>query len=97
MCLLQNLNGRIWDGKVEILKALSKIFIASGYNFKTNLQAEEVEEIVKVLKREASKKNVEYACSGLSTLASWSVITGDVISADWLADKITENVKKLAR
>uniref|UniRef100_A0A8R1HP39 Proteasome-associated protein ECM29 homolog n=1 Tax=Caenorhabditis japonica TaxID=281687 RepID=A0A8R1HP39_CAEJA len=94
-CLLENLNGRIWDGKVEILKALTKIFIAGGDQFKQTLQSNETDEIVKVLRREAAKKNVDYACAGLSTLAAWSVITGDVESAHWLAEKVAENITKL--
>ncbi|KAF1762207.1 hypothetical protein GCK72_010469 [Caenorhabditis remanei] len=94
-CLLQNLNGRLWDGKVEILKALTKTFEAGGIQFVENLQSSEAEEIVKVLRREASKKNADYACAGLSTLAAWSVITKDIESANWLAEKVDENVTKL--
>lgn len=94
-CLLRNLNGRIWDGKLEVLKALTNTFEAGGIDFRKNLEPNEVEEIVKVLRREASKKNADYACVGLATLAKWSVITEDVDSANWLAQKVAENVTKL--
>ncbi|EGT34870.1 hypothetical protein CAEBREN_22673 [Caenorhabditis brenneri] len=95
LCLLQNLNGRIWDGKVEVLKSLAKAFEAGGAEFIKHLQQSEAEEIVKVLKRESTKKNADYSCAGLSTLATWAVNTEDVDSATWLASTVEANVKKL--
>ncbi|CAP35853.1 Protein CBG18387 [Caenorhabditis briggsae] len=94
-CLLRNLNGRIWDGKVEVLKSLSNSFEAGGINFQTSLQLDEAQEIVQVLRRESSRKNADYACAGLATLASWAVITEDVDSGNWLAQKVAENIGKL--
>uniref|UniRef100_A0A1I7TME9 Proteasome-associated protein ECM29 homolog n=1 Tax=Caenorhabditis tropicalis TaxID=1561998 RepID=A0A1I7TME9_9PELO len=95
LCLLKNLNGRIWDGKIEILKALTATFEAGASKLRESLQQNESEEIKTVLQREASKKNADYAYAGLSTLATYSVIMEDVESAIWLADKVESNILKL--
>ncbi|CAA15959.1 ECm29 Proteasome adaptor and Scaffold [Caenorhabditis elegans] len=95
LSLRDTLNGRIWDGKIEILRALTSAFEAGGADFKRNMSATEIEDMETVLRREASKKNMEYAGAGLATIATWAVISESVESATWLAKKIDENVTKL--
>ncbi|KAK6060272.1 protein, SNF2 family [Cooperia oncophora] len=92
--LLPMLSGRIWPGKEDLLSAVGTIFSCAGPSLRKMWSDKEVEEVFAVMSREASKRKKEYSSAGLLTCALFSRSLPYPQGAQWLLQKVGENVQK---
>lgn len=93
--LMPMLSGRIWNGKEHLISAISAIISNAGQSIRQHWTETNLEELFVSLKKEASKTKKVYAAAGLVACAVFARSLSYSKAADWLFEKVDNNVRKV--
>ncbi|EYC10218.1 hypothetical protein Y032_0057g2826 [Ancylostoma ceylanicum] len=92
--LIPLLSGRIWPGKECLVTAVAAVFSCAGSSLRQCWSEKELEEVFTSLTSQASKKKKDYSAAGLLACGTFAQSLSYKKAADWLFEKVEENVKK---
>ncbi|KAL6727945.1 hypothetical protein Aduo_009775 [Ancylostoma duodenale] len=92
--LIPLLSRRIWPGKECLVTAVAAVFSCAGTSLRQCWSEKELEEVFTALTAQASKKKKDYAAAGLLACGTFAQSLSYPKAADWLFEKVEENVKK---
>ncbi|CAB3403478.1 unnamed protein product [Caenorhabditis bovis] len=91
--LIPAVSGRVWTGKEDVVEAIS-MTIWAGRKLNA-LDKETLANASSVLRRESSKRKVDYASSALRSYAKFAAAIEDTDAAEWIRYRIKDTIERL--